>query len=199
MASWEKGTPPDFCFAVKASRFLTHIKRLREAEEALTTYLDRMEILKRKLGPVLFQLPPNWRVNLERLGEFLALLPMRKHQYVFEFRDPTWYVEPVYRLLRQYNVALCLHDWGGEKSPQEITADFTYIRFHGTTGRYAGSYPDEMLTGWASDIRSWAGRLRSIYAYFNNDVGGHAIRNGQTLQKILENRPSNQLSKDRAA
>ncbi len=184
--NWHKETPPGFCFAVKASRFLTHIKRLREAEQALTTYLDRMEILGEKLGPILFQLPPNWHVNVERLQEFLQLLQRRRHAYVFEFRDPTWYVDPVYRLLREYNVALCIHDWGGQGSPQELTADFTYIRFHGTTGRYAGNYTDEMLETWAEQISRWTHKLRGIYAYFNNDVGGHAISNAQTLKSFVE-------------
>jgi uncharacterized protein YecE (DUF72 family) len=182
VVGWRETTPPDFCFAVKASRFLTHIKRLRDAGDALATYLDRMGLLKEKLGPVLFQLPPNWHVNLARLEEFLQWLPRRRHQYVFEFRDPTWYAEPVYRLLRRHHVALCVHDWGAHHSPRELTADFTYIRFHGTTGRYAGNYTDELLGAWADQICSWMPNLKNVYAYFNNDVGGHAIGNAQTLQ-----------------
>lgn len=183
--NWRTETPPGFCFAVKGSRYLTHMKRLLNAEEGLKTYLDRMELLAEKLGPVLFQLPPNWRVNVERLGEFLNLLRARRHQYVFEFRDPSWYVEPVYELLRDHNAGLCIHDWGAQQSPRQLTADFTYVRFHGTTGRYGGDYPDEMLEQWADQICQWVPRLRGIYVYFNNDQGGFAIKNARTLQTLL--------------
>lgn len=178
--NWREQTPEDFCFAVKGSRFITHLKRLLDPEAALETYLDRMELLGPKLGPILFQLAPNWRVNLERLGSFLAALPDRRHRYVFEFRDPSWYTESVYRLLRQYGAALCFHDWRGEQSPQELTADFTYIRFHGATGKYRGNYTPAMLESWAESICRWREQLRDIYVYFNNDVGGHAIRNAGT-------------------
>ena len=181
VTTWRDETPPGFCFAVKASRFITHIKRLRDPQPALKTYLSRMEGLKSKLGPILFQLPPSWHVNTERLSEFLSALPGR-HRYVCEFRDPTWYTLPVYDLLRKYNVALCVHDWRGARSPQELTADHAYVRFHGTTGKYQGNYTDEMLTSWAGLIREWMPRLRAIYLYFNNDQGGHAVRNALTLQ-----------------
>ncbi len=186
--SWRRETPPDFCFAVKGSRFLTHMKRLLNAEAGLTTYLDRMEGLREKLGPILFQLPPNWSVNLQRLEEFLDLLPARRHRYIFEFRDPSWYTEPVYSLLRRNNVGLCIHDWGAQQSPREITADFTYVRFHGTTGRYGGDYPSDLLEKWADQLFTWGQRLRHVYVYFNNDQGGYAITNAQTLQSLLAGR-----------
>ena len=187
--SWREDTPPDFCFAVKGSRYLTHMKRLHNAEAGLNTYLDRMELLKKKLGPVLFQLPPNWQVNVERLEEFLGLLPRRRYQYVFEFRNPSWYIEPVYRLLRRHNVGLCIHDWGAQQSPRQLSADFTYVRFHGATGRYGGNYSDAMLEKWADQILGWAKHLRGIYLYFNNDQGGYAVRNAQTLQSWFASRP----------
>ncbi len=162
------------------------MKRLLDAEDGLNTYLDRMELLNEKLGPVLFQLPPNWRVNAERLEEFLSLLRTRSHQYVFEFRDQSWYTQPVYALLRRHNIALCIHDWGAQQSARELTADFTYIRFHGTTGRYGGDYPEEMLQSWADQIRAWMPCLRGIYVYFNNDQGGYAIKNAQSLHSLLQ-------------
>ena len=140
-----------------------------------------MEGLEPKLGPILFQLPPNWNVNTERLSEFLSFLPS-KHRYVFEFRDPTWYTPAVYDLLRKYNVALCVHDWQGQRSPTELTADHAYIRFHGATGKYQGNYTEEMLRAWAELISKWMFRLRAIDVYFNNDQGGHAVRNALTLQ-----------------
>ena len=182
---WRKQVPKDFSFAIKGSRFITHIKRLKDPDQALQTYLSRMELLQGKLGPILFQLPPNWHVNLDRLETFLQALPRKKHQYVFEFRDPTWYVPAVYQLLRRYRIALCLHDWRGEQSPQEITTDFTYIRFHGTTGKYQGSYTPSMLQKWATLIQGWQQQLRNVYVYFNNDQGGHAIKNALQLQDRL--------------
>jgi uncharacterized protein YecE (DUF72 family) len=184
--NWREQTPKDFCFAVKGSRFITHLKRLLEPEAALRTYLDRVQLLGPKLGPILFQLPPNWGVNLERLEAFLAALPAKKHPYVFEFRDPSWYTDAVYRLLEQYGAALCLHDWRGERSPQELTADFTYIRFHGATGKYQGNYTAAMLESWAEKISDWHRQLRDIYVYFNNDVGGHAIKNALELESRLK-------------
>ena len=180
--NWRKQTPPDFSFAVKGSRFLTHMKRLRDAENGLTTFLNRMELLKDKLGPILFQLPPDWHLNRERLEEFLGLLRTRPHHYVFEFRDPTWYTEPVYELLRRHNVGLCIHDWGAQDWPRQLTADFTYIRFHGTQGRYGVSYTDEILENWARQINRWMGSLGQIYVYFNNDQGGYAVKNAQSLE-----------------
>jgi uncharacterized protein YecE (DUF72 family) len=184
--AWREETPADFCFSVKASRFITHIKRLREADAALETFLTRMEILGQKLGPVLFQLPPNWHVNIERLSDFLGMLPRHPHQYVCEFRDTTWYTPAVYDLLRKHNVALCIHDLHGQVTPLDITADFTYIRFHGATGKYQGSYTDQMLHTWADTICDWLPKLRDVYLYFNNDQGGHAIRNAQTLQSWFQ-------------
>jgi uncharacterized protein YecE (DUF72 family) len=168
------------------------MKRLLNAEEGLNTYLDRMELLQEKLGPILFQLPPNWRVNVQRLEEFLGLLRVRRHQYVFEFRDPSWYIEPVYELLRRHGVGLCIHDWGAQQSPRELTAPFTYIRFHGTTGRYGGDYPEDMLQNWAEQISDWMPHLRAIYVYFNNDLGGYAVKNAQTLQSLLPTIETNQ-------
>jgi len=190
--NWRNSTPADFCFAVKGSRFLTHIKRLRDAEAGLDTFLSRMGLLQQKFGPILFQLPPNWHVNPERLENFLQALP-RKHPCIFEFRDPTWYQPEIYDLLRRYGVGLCIHDWGGQRSPAELTAEFTYIRFHGATGRYQGEYTREMLEKWADLIYRWRQQLKEIYVYFNNDVGGHAIRNALLLQGWFENaEPSRQ-------
>jgi len=146
-----------------------------------------MGLLKRKLGPILFQLPPNRHVDAARLNSFLQALP-RKHPCVFEFRDATWYEPEIYDLLGRHHVDLCLHDRGGQKSPQGLTADFTYVRFHGATGRYQGDYTPAMLSEWADLICSWRSKLREIYIYFNNDVGGHAMRNAIQLQSYVEDR-----------
>jgi uncharacterized protein YecE (DUF72 family) len=181
---WASIVPPGFLFAVKASRFLTHIKRLKDAEDPIKLSFSRARYLGPHLGPVLFQLPPRWKADPGRLREFLELLP-REHSHVVEFRDDTWYTPEIYELLQRHNVALCAHDWHSLGWAEELTANFAYIRFHGTSGRYAGNYPDHLLQDWATKIQSWATRLNHIYVYFNNDVGGHAIRNARSLRAAI--------------
>lgn len=181
---WARAVPEDFLFAVKASRFLTHIKRLKDPEDPIKLFFSRAKHLGPHLGPVLFQLPPKWKADSGRLREFLALLP-QEHHHAVEFRDESWYRPEIYELLKRHNIALCMHDWHSARWAQELTANFTYIRFHGTSGRYAGNYPDEILQGWAKQIRSWAPRVSNVYAYFNNDVAGHAIRNARTLRTAV--------------
>ena len=181
---WGKGVPPGFMFAVKASRFLTHLKRLKDAADPIQLFFSRANHLREHLGPVLFQLPPKWRADVCRLREFLSVLPPNR-QYSIEFRDDSWHTDAVYDLLRQHNIALCLHDWRALAWSHILTANFTYIRFHGTTGRYAGNYPEPLLRSWANKIQLWARDLSEVFAYFNNDVGGHAIRNARTLLGLL--------------
>jgi uncharacterized protein YecE (DUF72 family) len=181
---WASIVPRGFLFSVKASRFLTHIKRLKDAEDPIRLFFSRARFLGRKLGPVLFQLPPKWKADHGRLREFLELLPPN-HTYAIEFRDPTWYNEPIYELLRSHDVALCMHDWHSELWPQELTAKLAYLRFHGTTGRYAGNYPDQLLEEWAKKIATWSMQLDQFFVYFNNDVAGHAVRNAITLRAAL--------------
>jgi len=182
---WKDLAPPRFIFAVKASRFITHIKRLKDARNSIDLLMSRVEPLGPALGPVLFQLPPRWKVNVERLPEFLSLLP-KGPSFVIEFRDESWYTRQVYELLRRHNVALCIHDWREMPWPKQLTANFTYIRFHGSGSRYGGSYPNAHLCEWADRIRSWKGRLGEIFVYFNNDIGGHAIRNALSLREMLD-------------
>jgi uncharacterized protein YecE (DUF72 family) len=182
-AEWRKRTPADFCFAAKGSRFMTHMKKLREPEPALERYFDRIQGLGRKLGPIVFQLPPQWPLNLDRLAVFLDALPGRS-QYAFEFRNPTWNVQAVYSLLEAHNAAYCIFDLAGFQSPLEITADFTYIRLHGPGGKYQGSYDDERLRAWAARLRRW--RLPVAYVYFDNDQAGYAPADAQRLRQILK-------------
>lgn len=181
---WRKTVPPGFLFAVKASRFLTHVKRLKDPEDSIKLFFSRAKHLGPHLGPILFQLPPKWKADVRRLTAFLELLPP-KQRYVIEFRDDSWYTTQIRELLRQHNVALCLHDWRSADWARELTADFTYIRFHGTNGKYAGNYPEHMLQHWAEQIHSWGDRLSQVFAYFNNDIGGHAIRNAKSLRAML--------------
>jgi uncharacterized protein YecE (DUF72 family) len=188
-AKWKAQGPPGFIFAVKASRFITHIKRLKDVEASIDLFFARAKPLGSALGPVLFQLPPNWKLNLERLSDFLSILP-GGHKYAVEFRDLSWCVPQVYDLLRCYNISFCIHDWREMRWPVELTADFTYIRFHGSGTRYGGNYPREQLQYWADRLRSWEPTLTEAYIYFNNDIGGHAIRNARTLREMLESRHS---------
>jgi uncharacterized protein YecE (DUF72 family) len=183
-AGWRDSTPKNFCFAVKASRFLTHNKKLKDPENALQNFLPRAEELGPKLGPILFQLPPRWRVNVERLEEFLSVLPP-KHRYAFEFREPSWLTERVYQVLRRFNAALCVYELAGFQSPIEITADWTYIRLHGPGGKYQGSYSHEQLQTWAERIQRWRKVLRSIYVYFDNDQAAYAVHNALQLKRLI--------------
>jgi uncharacterized protein YecE (DUF72 family) len=181
---WRKTVPRGFLFSVKASRFLTHLKRLKDPEDSITLFFSRAEHLGPSLGPILFQLPPRWKADAGRLRAFLEALPP-KHEYAMEFRDESWYSEEICELLHHHNVALCLHDWRSADWVGELTASFTYIRFHGTNGRYAGNYPDEKLRHFAKQIQRWGERLSDVFVYFNNDIGGHAIRNARSLRVLL--------------
>jgi uncharacterized protein YecE (DUF72 family) len=181
---WRETTPQGFCFAVKGSRFLTHMKKLKEPEQGLSRFFEAVEVLREKLGPILFQLPPNWEVDSDRLQAFLACLP-KYHRYAFEFRNPTWNVSRVYSLLQRYNTAYCAFHLAGFQSPVQITANFVYIRLHGPGGKYQGSYDDAALGGWAERIRGWRAKLKSIYIYFDNDQAGYAAHDALRLKQML--------------
>lgn len=183
-AAWREATPAGFLFAVKASRFLTHNKKLKDPENALENLLPRAAELGDKLGPVLFQLPPKWRCNAERLEGMLAILPRELH-YTFEFRESSWLCEDVFRILRRYNAAFCLFELAGYHTPFELTADWTYVRLHGPGGKYQGSYPDSKLKDWAERIAEWSLILRHIYVYFDNDQAGYAAHNALTLKQLV--------------
>ena len=184
--NWRRKTPHDFLFAVKGSRFLTHMIKLKDAERGLVNFMPRAERLRWKLGPILWQLPPRWNVNVERLEEFLALLP-REHRYTFELRNESWMTDAVYDVLRRYNAAFCIYELAGYRSPLEITADWTYVRLHGPTEfKYQGSYSDEQLAEWAARIRSWSRKMKAIYVYFDNDDSAYAVENALTLKRLLK-------------
>jgi uncharacterized protein YecE (DUF72 family) len=189
LSAWREATPRNFEFAIKASRFLTHNKKLKEPENALHNFLPRAEALGKKLGPILFQLPPQWGINLYRLSEFLAALP-RYHRYTFEFREPSWMTDSVYELLGKHHAAFCIYELAGFHSPIEITSDWTYVRLHGPGGKYQGSYSDETLEEWSERIVEWSRKLRSIYVYFDNDQAGYAAFNALSLKRMVEERLS---------
>src|SRR5919201_471052 len=164
--SWRRRAPAGFLYAVKASRFLTHMKKLKDPEEPLGRFFSRARELGATFGPVLYQLPPRWPVNLERLETFLAQLP-RRRQHAIEFREPSWYSNEVFALLTRYHVALCLHDMKGSASGRLTVGPFVYVRFHGTT-KYGGRYDDETLESWAEWLTPLIRDGVRIYAYFNN-------------------------------
>jgi uncharacterized protein YecE (DUF72 family) len=181
---WHAGTPAGFRFAVKASRFITHMKKLKDPEPALENFLPRAEMLGRKLGPILFQLPPWWECHRGRLEEFLAALP-RGHRYSFELRNVTWHTPEVLHALRRHNAAFCIYEIAGFRTALEVTADFVYVRLHGPGGAYQGSYGDAALSAWAGRIRAWSKELKGIYVYFDNDQEAFAARNALRLKELL--------------
>jgi len=181
---WCRETTPDFCFAVKASRYITHNKKLTDPVSANDKFISLIEKLGGRLGPILFQLPPSWKLNAERLDEFLTSLP-RTHRYVFEFRNATWNVAPVYEILRRHNAAYCIYELAGFLSPLEITADFTYIRLHGPGNKYQGDYPEETLRVWAKRIEDWHNQLKHVFVYFDNDQAGFAPKNALELKHMV--------------
>jgi uncharacterized protein YecE (DUF72 family) len=184
VAEWRAAVPEGFRFAVKGSRYLTHMKKLKDPESGLDRFLASVEGLKESLGPIVFQLPPHWHVNLGRLEDFLAALP-RDHRFAFEFRDPTWHTEDVCDLLRAYGAAFCIFDIAGFQSPLHVTADFVYVRLHGPESRaYHGSYSREQLAEWAERVRGWRDDLGDVYVYFDNDVGD-AVDNARRLDEMV--------------
>lgn len=182
--SWKDATPAGFCFAVKASRYLTHRKKLLDAKPALNRLLSAAERLGDKLGPILFQLPPHWRCNQGRLRRFLSLLPSR-HRYSIEFRDLSWHNQEIYRLLQDHNIAGCIYELGGFRSAVEVTADFVYVRLHGPGAKYQGDYPARTLKSWALQIHRWIEADIDVYVYFDNDQAGYAVRNAQALKRAV--------------
>jgi uncharacterized protein YecE (DUF72 family) len=185
VARWVEQTPPEFVFAVKASRYLTHLRRLTDLGGGIERFYERIEPLKAspKLGPVLWQLPANFHRDEERLAEALDALPGGRH--CFEFRHESWFAPEVYELLRAHDVALVIGD--DPRRPfqtHELTADWTYVRFHrGRRGRN-GNYSQTELEEWRNRIAAWRSRVE-VFAYFNNDWEGYAVRNALWLRSHL--------------
>jgi len=202
-ARWKTQAPPHFLYAVKASRFLTHMKKLKDPADPLDRFFSNARELDCHLGPVLYQLPPRWPLNLERFEQFLVALDdetrtLRRSgfkglvRHVVEFREPSWYHEEVFALMRRHHVGLCLHDMHGSATDQWSVGLCIYVRFHGHT-KYSGRYEDRVLDHWADWL---AGRLTDgldVYAYFNNDAGGHAPRDAIRLRDRLFVRVASRL------
>lgn len=184
-ASWRKQAPADFIFAVKGSRFITHMKKLNMDKEGIQLFFSYVRYLKKKLGPILFQLPPRWKFNAERFQHFLSILPS-KYRYAFEFRDPSWYNQQTYDLLKKYNCAFCVYELAGHQSPDVITAGFVYMRAHGPTDqKYQGSYSSARLKKLAKKCLLWQKQRLDVYVYFDNDQAGYAAFNAEELMRLI--------------
>jgi uncharacterized protein YecE (DUF72 family) len=181
---WRQTVPKPFLFTVKASRYITHMKKLKDPPATLPAFLEAITVLGKNLGPVLFQLPPRWRINAERLREFLQSLPGR-FRYAFEFRDPSWFDDRVYQALSEKGAAFCMYDLAGRLSPKEVTADFVYIRLHGPGDAYQGRYETNSLAGWAGALAAWRRQGKEIFCFFDNDQGGYAAEDALRLQKMI--------------
>jgi uncharacterized protein YecE (DUF72 family) len=184
VTAWREMSPPGFCFAMKGSRYLTHMKKLKDPQAGIEKFMERADLLGSKLGPILFQLPPFWEVNLPRLEEFLETLP-RHHRYAFELRNATWRTEAVYKVLRKHRAAFCIYELAGFRSDFTETTDFTYVRLHGPGGAYQGSYDSGTLHQWAERIRSWQRELHAVFVYFDNDQAGYAVHNAAELRQLV--------------
>jgi uncharacterized protein YecE (DUF72 family) len=184
-AGWAERTPPGFLFAVKAWRAITHRHKLHDCADQMAVFFERLAGLGDKLGPVLFQLPPHWHADPPRLATFLDLLP-DGGCYAFEFRDPDWHRDEVYRILAEKNAAFCLFELGDQTSPHVVTADFVYVRLHGREAAYVGDYSDSELADWAHLLREQMAEGRDVYVYFDNtDRADDALRNAATLDRML--------------
>ncbi len=179
--AWRKQAPAEFCYVLKFSRYGSHVKRLKDSRATIGRFLKPARRLRRFLGPILVQLPPNWNVNMDRLQEFFKAAPPSL-RWAVEFRDPSWLCEDVFAILQRHNAALCIHDMIADH-PRRITADWVYLRFHGD--HYSGSYTPETLKAQARWIKQQLAEGRDVFAYFNNDAQGYAVNNALELKKYV--------------
>jgi uncharacterized protein YecE (DUF72 family) len=181
---WRDQAPPGFCYAVKANRYITQAKKLLDPEEPLERMMSALRHLDDRLGPILYQLPPNLGLNLERLEQFLASLP-KDVTSVFEFRNKSWYVSQTYDLLERYGASFCAHDMPDSATERIAVGPIAYVRFHGCGGKYWGRYPDDRLLSCAEWMMGQACAGRPVWSYFNNDIDGHAILDAQNLKSMI--------------
>jgi uncharacterized protein YecE (DUF72 family) len=181
---WREQAPLTFVYAVKANRFLTHMKKLKDPAQPLRRFFSRARRLREHLGPILYQLPPNWKRNVERLGKFCDVLP-GDLTHVFEFRDSDWLAGETFATLESHGACLCVHDLL-DRHPRRVTGPAAYVRFHGSGQLYSGRYPRDQLRRWADWMRDVASHDRRVFAYFNNDAEGNAVRDAMALRKLLQ-------------
>ena len=185
VGDWTERVPDDFVFSVKASRYITHMKKLKDPREPLGNLYGVLEAFGDRLGPVLFQLPPHWQLNLDRLKEFLESLS-GDYRHTFEFRDDSWHCEAVYDLLSEHDAALCFYDYEQRQSPEKPTTDFAYVRLHGPGAQaYQGSYSDDALEEWARKILNRRKSGQSVFCYFDNDEKARAPGDARRLRDLI--------------
>ena len=181
---WEERAPEGFVYALKANRYITHVRRLRDAAGPLSLFLGRARLLGEHLGPVLYQLPPRWKKDADRLAAFVSLLP-EDVRHAFEFRDPSWYEDDIFAILDGAGCGLCVHDLASAPAPHRAGRAFAYCRFHGPGLPGPAPYGPLLLAQWAEWMARLVGEGREVYAYFNNDAGANAVRDALALRSML--------------
>jgi uncharacterized protein YecE (DUF72 family) len=183
--SWYRKAPQDFIFVLKGNRFMTHIKKFKDPKDSWDLFHQRAQVLKEKLGPILFQTPPSWKKDLRRLEGFLEIIP-ENLRLVFEFRHPSWFEGEVYKILRKHNnTCLCFVSSPNWPTAEVVTSDFIYVRLHGEERLYSSTYSDKQLKSWAQKFKKWLGEGKDVYAYFNNDALGYGPENAKKLRQFL--------------
>jgi uncharacterized protein YecE (DUF72 family) len=183
-AKWRDQAPPGFRYAIKAPRFITHMRKLKDCDDSIAEFLARARHPGPTLGPILYQLPPRWRFDRERLATFVALLP-KDLNHVFEFREPSWLADEALAILDEAGVGFCAHDFPGLATQRAATGRAAYVRFHGASGKYLGRYSKGTLAGWAEWMRVQEAAGRTVWAYFNNDIHGDAIADAAVLKHLV--------------
>lgn len=182
---WAEIVPNDFIFSIKASRYITHMKKLKDPKEPLKNFYKGIEPLGDKAGPILFQLPPSWKINPDRLEDFLNHLS-KDYRHTFEFRNETWFDEKIYDTLQKHESSFCIYDLKRNTSPRETTSDLVYIRLHGPAENpYQGEYQKKGLAKWSKSISEWKGQDKEIYCYFDNDQNGYAPKDALRLLEMV--------------
>jgi len=189
---WHTETPRDFSFSLKGSRFITHVTRLLDPEKFLDLFFERSSPLRQKLKVVLWQFPPGFAVNMERLGRFVELLDRYPVRNTLEFRNQSWITDEVFDLCSTHNVSLCMADWPPFINELPITSNFVYVRRHGLEGNYATCYSEAALKKDAGRMRTYMADGKDVYIYFNNDAYGYAPRNGGELKEMIKDRATNE-------
>lgn len=192
LINWRESVPENFVFSIKANRYLTHIRRLRAEEKSVELFFSRVKVLGPKMGPVLFQLPPNLSGDVMLFKQFLKLLP-QKQKVVFEFRNDSWYEQEIFNIFKENGLTLCFHDHSDAPPPLLITSNILYIRMHGPSGSYSGKYSEKEIKTLARKILNLKGEVNEVYCYFNDDIKGYAIENALLLKEIVNSKNQEEL------
>jgi uncharacterized protein YecE (DUF72 family) len=181
---WQKETPDNFIFVLKGSRYITHNKKLNNVEEPLELFMSGVEILKDKVGVILWQFPPSYKINLDRLEDFLKLLKNYNYKYALEFRNETWFSQETYQILGKYNACLVFADTPRFPYHEIITTNFVYFRLHGSKKLYGSDYSEKELSKWSERIKKYSTN-KDVYVYFDNDNHGYAVKNALELKRLI--------------